>query len=386
VLYATGRYRQEIMQELRRAFLRRPLPPGGESNAADLLALDEQIQYHLGLLDAAHAPVGGNPGKLLRPILLLLAYESAGGSGLTGDASPGRAHLQRALPAAATVELLHNATLVHDDIEDGDVERHHLPTVWFLWGIPKGIVVGDALFALARKHLWEVLDAGVEPTTAARLAQLLDATILTLTEGQHLDLSFEQRQRVSLASYEDMISRKTAALMRCSTWMGAILGTSDQEVIMSLARFGHALGLAFQVRDDMLGVWATAAESGKRPAGDIYRRKKSLPVLHALQHAQPADQRVMMETFGLGGQLTQGQAQEVLAVFARAQTREYCQRILAQYCCRARQALAQVTAPGNARPCQARADLEALIDYVEAECYPAADGPLRKGFQPGRPV
>lgn len=369
-----ARYRQEIIQELRRsASQRSPLPQGGEGNASALLAvLDGQMQYTLGLADPMLAPVEGHVGKLLRPTLLLLAYEAAGANDLTDDTSTGRAHLRRALPAAASVELLHNATLVHDDIEDGDMQRRHLPTVWSLWGIPRGIVVGDALFALARMHLWEVLKVGVEPTTAAHLAQLLDATLLTLTEGQHLDLAFEQRQEVPLVGYEEMISRKTAALMRCATEMGAMLGTSDQVMIEGLSRFGHALGLAFQVRDDLLGVWARASETGKRSAGDIFRRKKSLPILHALHSARPAERQALVRIYSQDVPITEEQAREVLAIFDRTQTRAYCQRTLAAYCCRARRALAQVDAAGSAFATHARTDLEAMVDFVEAVCRTAA--------------
>jgi geranylgeranyl diphosphate synthase, type I len=359
------RYHQEILQELHRALFTQDISPKEKVNYDILLKMYGQMQYHLGWVDQQLRPVDGYTGKLLRPKLLLLSYELAWEQGQTPPTNPLAFSLRPALPAAAAIELAHNFTLLHDDIQDGDVERRHRPTVWSVWGIPQAILVGDALHALTRLHLWRVLEEGVEPATALNLAKLFDTTILKLTEGQHLDMSFEEQQEVSLSSYEEMISRKTALLMSCATEMGAILGTNNQEIIESLARFGHALGLAFQVRDDMLGVWATEAESGKLPLGDIYRRKKSLPILHAFQYAQPDDQQIMTKMYNQDAPITQEQAQEVLAIFARTQTWEYCDQFLAQQCQQARLALAQVVTTHNTLANRARTDLEAIVDFVE---------------------
>jgi geranylgeranyl diphosphate synthase type I len=364
---AFQRYNQEILEELHRAFLIQHTSLTGEVNYDALLKLEGQMQYHLGWVDQQLRPVDGHPGKLLRPKLLLLSYELACTLGQPPSGHSPILSLRPALPAAAAIELAHNFTLLHDDIQDGDIERRHRPTVWSVWGIPQAILVGEALFALARLHLWKMLDQGVEPATALHLAKLFDKTLLRLTEGQHLDMSFEQLQQVSLSNYEGMISRKTATLMGCATEMGATLGTCNQEIIEGLARFGHSLGLAFQVRDDILGVWATKAELGKLPAGDIYRRKKSLPILHAFQYAQPDDQQAMAKMYTQETPITQEQAQEILAIFVRTQTREYCTQFLAQQCQQARLALAQVATIRNTLATHARTDLEALIDFVEGE-------------------
>jgi len=360
------RYNLEILQELQRVFLILHASLAEEINYDPLLKLEGQMQYHLGWLDQQFRPADGHPGKLLRPKLLLLSYELAQAGGLPPSADPLAYSLRPALPAAAAIELAHNFTLLHDDIQDGDIERRHRPTVWAVWGVPQAILVGDAMFSLARLHIWKTLDEGVEPAIAVQLAKLFDTALLKLNEGQYLDMSFERQQEVSLLSYEEMISRKTATLMACATEMGATLGTLNQEIIEGLARFGHALGLAFQVRDDMLGVWATEAESGKLPAGDIYRRKKSLPILHAFQYAQPDDQQTMAKIYSQDEPITQEQAQEVLAIFVRTETREYCTRFLAQQCQQARSALAQIaTTTRNVLATRARTDLEALIDFVE---------------------
>ena len=197
-----------------------------------------QLQYHIGQVDANFAPTKNNSGKLLRPNLLLMAYEASGAWGLTNDLD----YLERALPAAVALELTHNFTLIHDDIEDSDAERRHRPTVWKLWGVPQAINTGDGMFSLARLTLWDVLAKGVEGDIAARLGALLDFSCLILAEGQYLDISFEARQDISVAMYIDMISRKTAALMACAAEMGATLGTRDTEIITRLSSLERLSG------------------------------------------------------------------------------------------------------------------------------------------------
>ncbi len=324
-----------------------------------------QMQYHLGWVDSNLTPTQSNPGKLLRPTLLLLAYEAAGAWGLT-DAPD---YLQRALPAAVAVEFTHNFTLIHDDIEDGDTERRHRPTVWNVWGIPQAINTGDGLFALSRATLWDVLEQGVAATIAVRLGTVLDRTVLVVAEGQHLDISFETRQDISVAMYVDMISRKTAALMSCAAEMGALLGTRDQTTIDSLQRFGKAIGIAFQVRDDILGVWATSAELGKTSAGDVYRRKKSLPIIHALEHAHEQDQQLLHAIYQHEAPITAEQVTRVMDVFEQTQTRAYCRAFLAQHCQLAYAALASVPHSANGISTRALHDMHTMIQFIEEAAY-----------------
>ncbi|MDQ2907001.1 MAG: polyprenyl synthetase family protein [Chloroflexota bacterium] len=336
------------------------------STAEHLREYYGQIQYHLGWVDADFRPTSSNPGKLLRPTLLLLAYEAAGAWNLAGTASAQNSeYLQRALPAAAAIELTHNFTLIHDDIEDGDAERRHRATLWKIWGIPQAINTGDGLFAFSRLVLWGVLAAGVEGAIAVRLGAALDRACLTISEGQYLDIGFETRQDISVSMYVDMISRKTAALMACAAEMGALLGTHEQDTIRRLRTFGEAMGIAFQVRDDLLGVWASTAELGKTPAGDVYRRKKSLPVLHALEHAQPDDQRYLRALYQQEAPISEQQVEAVLAIFARTQTKAYCRTFLAEHCRRAHEALAAVPRHANAVAERALNDMETLVHFVE---------------------
>ena len=338
------------------------------SNASAIPALDAyygQMRYHLGWVDASLAPVRYNTGKLLRPTLLLLAYEAAGAWGQVSTNLADTTHIQRALSVAVAVELVHNFTLIHDDIEDGDTERRHRPTLWKIWGIPQAINTGDGMFALSRQMLWKTLENGVESAIVARLGAIFDHTVQAIAEGQYLDLSFETRQDVSVAMYVDMIRRKTAALMSGAAEMGALLGTRDQETIDRLRAFGLAIGIAFQVRDDILGVWASTSELGKTAAGDIYRRKKSLPILHALEHASEQDQQVLRTPYQQEATITPEQLNTILNILERTQTKSYCRTFLSEQCQCAHAALASV--PYNSNPIARRAidDLKIFIHCIE---------------------
>jgi len=359
------RYQNEIVAALRQA-VQRASDTGMSSGPADLQPYYGQMQYHLGWVDTNFSPVTGYLGKLLRPTLLLLAYEAAGAEGLITETSNGLSYLRRALPAAAAIELTHNFTLIHDDIVDGDVQRHHRPTLWKVWGVPHAINSGDGMFALARLTLWDVVDEGVESPVAVRLAAALDRTCLVISEGQYLDMRFESSQDVSVSMYEDMIARKTAVLMACAAEMGGLLGTRNLETIERLRNFGYAMGMAFQVRDDLLGVWASTDELGKTPAGDIYRRKKSLPILHALEHASAQDQQLLRTIYSQDRPVTKEQVEQVLAVFARTETRAYCIAFLTEQCRLAYAALAAVPRANNPLSVRALDDMEKLVRFVEA--------------------
>jgi geranylgeranyl diphosphate synthase type I len=327
------------------------------------------MKYHLGWVDSNFTPTTANPGKLLRPTLLLLAYEASGAWDLAREtplnsADQAYTYLRRALPAAAAVELTHNCTLIHDDIEDGDAERRHRPTIWNVWGIPQATNTGDGMFTLARLNLWKVLDEGVEGEIAARLGALLDRTCLAIFEGQYLDMSFEQRLDISLPMYLNMINRKTAALMACTTEMGGHLGTRDAETIRGLRSFGWALGTAFQIRDDLLGIWATE-ELGKSHAGDLYRRKKTLPVIHALEHANEHDKHFLRTIYEQEAPVTSEQVEDILMVFARTQSRLYCQGFLAQQCKDAHEALANVPRRSDLVSARAFNDMETIVNFLE---------------------
>lgn len=360
---ALVRHRAEIEAALHNAVRHASTAAAQSTSSHDLQGFYGQIAYHFGWVDSNFSPAQSKSGKLLRPTLLLLAYEAAGAWGATP--THGKDYLQRALPAAAAIEMTHNFTLIHDDIEDGDTQRHHRPTLWAIWGIPNAINTGDGLFALSRMALWDVLHEGVEGEIAARLGAALDKACLVVAEGQYLDISFEKRLDISVAMYVDMIGRKTGMLMSCATEMGALLGTRDQETIERLSRFGYAMGIAFQVRDDLLGVWASTEELGKTPAGDIYRRKKSLPVLHALEHADEGDRGYLRQFYTQETPVSGEQVEAVLAIFERTGTKAYCRAFLAEQCHLAYEALHSVPRNDSAIATRAIEDMEMLVRFVE---------------------
>jgi geranylgeranyl diphosphate synthase type I len=370
--YPFTRYVALLQNTLQREIMRLRKP----SSSLVIPGLDTfygQMGYHLGWLDAHLLPIQPQTGKLLRPTLLLLAYEAAGANECIFKREE-KLHLDRALPAAVAIELFHNFTLVHDDIQDGDRERRHRPTAWAVFGTPLALNLGNGLASLSHLTLLTLFDEGVSTDLIARLGSCFDRTALTVMEGQHLDLCFETQEQVTIQHYLEMITRKTAALMACATEMGAMLGCSDESTITALRQFGLHLGTAFQIRDDLLGIWATRAESGKTPAGDVLRRKKTLPVLHAIQHASPQD-HAWLRTF-YSQQETPGSEQvgQVLAILEHTRSREYCQRFLTEHCLLARDALSRVPTDNVPLAQEAIADLEALIEYVSKELWPMKTG------------
>ena len=359
------RHRALIAAGLRRAVddawqTLRPAP-GDEGSLAQFAGL---IEYHLGWRQPDLSPARSHSGKLLRPTLVLLAAELAAGSAGTDEA--GRAQVdERALPAAVCIELIHNFSLIHDDIEDGDEERRHRPTLWKLWGVPQAINAGDGLFSLARMSLWVLAERGVAAPAVVRIAALIDRTCLDLCAGQFLDMRFEGHRDVSVAMYLDMIERKTAALMACATEAGARIAAPDDEALArELARFGRALGIAFQLRDDLLGIWS-ADELGKTPAGDLRRKKMTLPVLHALESASARDRHTLEAIYAASGPASEDQIAVALEVLERAGARERVRAALREAATTAREALdvAAEDAPGAQ---EARDQLATLLAFVAA--------------------
>lgn len=230
------------------------------------------MHYHLGWTDESFkATRSQTVGKRLRPLLCLLACQAVGGEP------------QRALPAAAAVELIHNFSLLHDDIEDNSPTRRHRTTVWKIWGEPQAINAGDGMFSLAHLALQRLSERGLPDDRVLAACRVFDQACLTLCEGQYLDMSFEDRLDVDVDQYLAMIRRKTAALLSCSTQLGALLGSGHANLTTRYACFGENLGMAFQIEDDILGIWGEEKVTGKPQAGDIRQRKKSLPIVYALQ-------------------------------------------------------------------------------------------------------
>ena len=211
-----------------------------------------QLEYPMGWVDADGYPVHLSGGKRIRPLLLLLCAEA------TGNA------WEPALPAAASVELIHNFSLVHDDIEDASPLRHGRPTVWQQWGLENAINTGDALFALAYTAMGH-LHGRVPDSVAVKAYAILNETNLLLTRGQHLDMRFERQPVVTVDEYLTMIEGKSAALLAAAAQLGALIGSGDSDAAAIYHRFGTNLGIAFQIRDDILGIWGDPFQQNGYP-------------------------------------------------------------------------------------------------------------------------
>lgn len=230
----------------------------------------KMFHYHLGWTDAAGNPARAATGKRVRPLLCLWSCEAGGGN------------WRAALPAAAAIELIHNFSLIHDDIQDDSAERRGRATVWKIWGLAQGINAGDAMFVLAQLALGR-LARTIPDTRFIEILATFNAASLRLTQGQYLDLGFERADRVTLEHYFEMVRGKTAALLCAACEIGARIATTDEKIISAFAQYGENLGVAFQIADDVLGMWGDPALTGKSARTDLLSRKKSYPVLAAMQ-------------------------------------------------------------------------------------------------------
>ncbi|WP_420642664.1 polyprenyl synthetase family protein [Candidatus Leptofilum sp.] len=242
------------------------------------------LHYHMGWRDDQLQPADVNAGKQIRPVLCLLACQAAGGN------------WQQAVPAAAAIELLHNFSLIHDDIEDASPTRRGRKTLWTIWGQEQAINAGDAMFSLAHLALNRLVERGVSAETAVHALRRFDETCVRLTQGQHADMFFETQNSVSVSDYLAMITGKTAVLLSLCTELGALISGKDAETVHHYAQFGLNLGLAFQVIDDILGIWGDESLIGKSASTDILTKKKTLPVLYGLNQNNDLRQLYQQET------------------------------------------------------------------------------------------
>ena len=248
--------------------------------------LAEMVDYHLGWTEGL-AESDQHRGKMIRP---LVAVESC--RAVSGDPDD-----LSAIPLAAAIELLHNFTLIHDDIQDNSPTRRHRPTVWAKWGEAQAINAGDALFGAA--HL-ALLGARANPTDPASLLALIEEferTTIEIVAGQVLDLQFEQRSDVTADEYITMISGKTARIVEFAAEGGAMLAGANPGMLQAFSAFGCALGLGFQVQDDLLGTFGSADVTGKAAADDIRRKKQSLPIILLRERATDTDRTAFGEIY-----------------------------------------------------------------------------------------
>jgi geranylgeranyl diphosphate synthase type I len=285
-------------------------PPSGDSPPAFF----GMMYYHLGWTDAQFRPAQVKIGKRLRPLFTLLTCQAGGGD------------VQAALPAAAAVELIHNFSLIHDDIEDRSATRRGRPTAWTLWGEAQAINAGDTLFTLAHLALHRLGERGVPGDRIAAALRALDRANLELCRGQHMDLDFENRVDVDADAYMAMIQGKTAVLLGCAGYLGALVASPDEALAERYRRVGEELGLAFQIQDDVLGIWGEADVTGKPVADDVRSRKKSLPIVFVLNQAgDPGAER--LRAIYAQETLAEADVAAAIAILDASQARAYAEKL-----------------------------------------------------------
>jgi len=236
----------------------------------------EMLTYHMGWTGKDAGPEA--TGKRIRPLIVLLVVASNTSKWL------------RAAPAAAAVELVHNFSLVHDDIQDNSDKRRGRTTVWKKWNMPQAINVGDALFVISNLAIMDLAN-DYSSVIVIKTARVIHNACLNLTRGQYFDIAYENRNNLSIEDYWKMIEGKTASLLSACTQVGAILGGSDDKTIERYRLFGQNLGLAFQVQDDILGIWGDEALTGKSTTSDLVEGKNSLPILYGITQKAKFAQR-----------------------------------------------------------------------------------------------
>jgi geranylgeranyl diphosphate synthase, type I len=269
------------------------------------------VGYHFGWHDEAGRPVETDGGKAIRPALALLAAEAVG------------AHARAAVPAAVAVELIHNFSLLHDDVMDGDLTRRHQPTAWAVFGVPAAILAGDALLNLA----FGVLAGSSRPIAATRM---LSSALNRLVEGQNADLVLEKRTAVSIQECVETAAGKTGALLGCACALGGLFAGGNHRQVECLAAFGEHLGLAFQHVDDLLGIWGDPAVTGKPVHSDLANRKKSLPVTAALVSGTSAAGE-LAALYAIDGPLTDTELAHAASLVEAAGGRQWSQLQAAEH-------------------------------------------------------
>ncbi|MGH3829258.1 MAG: polyprenyl synthetase family protein [Pseudonocardiaceae bacterium] len=239
-------------------------------------------------------------GKVVRPALVLLSCAAVGGDPKAG------------LSAAVGVELVHNASLLHDDIIDGDQMRHGRPALWGVLGLPAAILAGDALFFLAM----QVLAGSPIPLCDSGMGELMGA-VQKLIEGEYTDTLLEDRQHVSLAECETMVAGKTGSLIVAACGLGALAGGASERQAAHLRAFGHHLGIAFQLVDDVLGIWGDPDRTGKPVRSDLRARKKTFPVVATLA-AKEAASLELERLFACGVSLSDEEARRAVELIEAA--------------------------------------------------------------------
>ncbi|OHB18794.1 MAG: hypothetical protein A2854_02920 [Parcubacteria group bacterium RIFCSPHIGHO2_01_FULL_56_18] len=309
----------------------------------------QMLRYFMGYIDAEFKPSSIESGKRFRPALLLLIADGYGVRDKT-------------LAAAVAIELFHNFTLIHDDVEDHDEFRRNRPTVWKLWGINHAINAGDAQSLLASE--W-ALHAG-EKAQKPELTHALIAAFIEVIEGQYLDFELASAPldtpNVNEEGYLQMIEKKSGVLVRVSAEAAGIAAGKDTKEIKLLREYGTYLGMAYQMADDYRSVWTTQQITGKDTCSDIREHKRTLPFLYAYEEAKGDAQERLRQLYSLDRQLAEEEIQEVIAILDVTSARSRVEEKVREYAARAKQAAEHLTLPE-----ETKALLGGIVDMLVPE-------------------
>lgn len=328
------RYRQDVGSALR------------ESLSTQDSSVYSMLRYNMGWSDTNGEPISATEGKTLRPTLCLLACEAVGGQ------------VEQALPAAASLELIHNFSLIHDEIQDRDEIRHHRPTLWSVWGDAKALVAGNVMRVVADTTMHQLLDVGVAFSNIVMVTKVLTQAYLEMIEGQYLDMSYEGRTDITVDNYLVMIAHKTGALIRSPMHVGAIIGTDDDTTIEAFRECGRSLGYVFQIHDDVLGIWGDEQTTGKPVGADVRHKKNSIPIVHAMSQAQGIQKQALQRIYHQE-LVDDGDVEVVLDIMDGLGTQQYARNLAHEYCDVGMQQLAGVEISPRARN-----DIEELSQFL----------------------
>jgi len=274
-------------------------------------------EYHLGWRDETLKQMKSPQGKMLRPVLTLLSYQVF------------REDFEKAVPLACAIELYHNHTLIFDDMQDGDEFRRGRKTVWNLWGIGQGINAGLILGYLAYEfalQLEKPEKPGHFPFKIQSMFKHLNEAMLEVAEGQSLDLDFEIKTDVPPDRYLEMIGKKTGALISLCTFGGAFLAQDNDAISEKFKMFGRKLGVAMQIRDDLIGIWGASKASGKEEAKDLRRKKKTFPIFKAFTSLKGNDLELLRNYFHDSAPPEDAVVSKIVAIFEQKGVREACEK------------------------------------------------------------
>ena len=304
--------------------------------------LYDMLRYCMGWSDAYGAPLETKKGKGIRPSLCLFTCDALGGD------------IEKALPAAVALELIHNFSLIHDEIQDSDEIRHHRPTLWNVWGIPKALVAGNVMRVLADKSMSTMPSDHSKLLTVS--SSIVSEACLEMIEGQYMDISFEGGDGISVDQYMKMISHKTGALLRSSVHIGAVIGSKGGRVADIFREIGIKLGFMFQIRDDILGTWGETTSTGKPVGSDIRRKKNTLPIIHA-RETQPYQEEIS-ELYSLEF-IEDHHVDRVLDILDATKAGHYCQGLVEDYALKVSKDIQNIGFSKNSRE-----EFQALVSFL----------------------